>query len=51
MSSIDLHEEYNSNGEGVHDLFGRVEEGFFVPLFQREFTWKEDNINQLGEIL
>ena len=51
MSNIDLHEEYNSNGESVHDLFGREEEGFFVPLFQREYTWEEDNINQLFEDL
>ena len=51
MSNIDLHEEYNSNGESVHDLFGREEEGFCVPPFQREYTWEEDNITQLFEDL
>lgn len=51
MSNIDLHKEYNSNGESIQDLFGGVGEGFFVPLFQREYTWEEDNINQLFEDL
>lgn len=51
MLSIDLHKEYNSNGESVHYLFSRIEEGFFVPPFQREYTWEEDGTNSLGEIL
>ena len=51
MSNIDLHKEYNSSGESIHDLFSVVGEGFFVPLFQREYTWEEDNINQLFEDL
>ena len=51
MSHIDLHSEYNSSGESIHDLFGSAEEGFFVPLYQREYTWEEDNINQLFDDL
>ena len=51
MSNLDIHNEYNSSGESVHDLFGRTEEGFFVPLYQREYTWEEDNINQLFDDL
>lgn len=51
MPDIDLHKAYDSIGESVQDLFGKVEEGFFVPLYQREYTWEEDNINQLFDDL
>ena len=51
MADIDLHREYNSSGESVQDLFDRTEEGFFVPLYQREYTWEEDNINQMFDDL
>ena len=51
MSDIDLHSSYNSSGQSIHDLFGRQEEGFFVPIYQREYTWEEDNINRLFDDL
>ncbi len=51
MPDIDLHKSYNSLGESIHDLFDRTEEGFFVPLYQREYTWEEENINQLFDDL
>ena len=51
MAEIDLHKEYDSSGENLQDLFRRAEEGFFVPLYQREYTWEEDNINQLFDDL
>jgi len=51
MADINLHSAYESIGESVHDLFDRTEEGLYVPLYQREYTWEEDNINQLFEDL
>ena len=51
MTDIDLHKEYNSSGESIKDLFDSTEEGFFVPLYQREYTWQSDNINQLFDDL
>ena len=51
MAAIDLHREYNSTGECVQDLFDSKEEGFYVPLYQREYTWEQDNINQLFDDL
>lgn len=51
MPDIDLYKAYDSKGESIHDLFDSAEEGFFVPLYQREYTWEEDNINQLFEDL
>ncbi len=47
MADIDLHKAYNSTGVSVNGLFARREEGFCVPLYQREYTWEEENINQL----
>ena len=47
MPDFDLHREYSSSGESIADLFDSVEEGFFVPAYQREYTWEEENINQL----
>ena len=38
-------------GLSVHDFFGRQEEGFFVPIYQRDYTWEEENINRLFEDL
>lgn len=51
MADIDLHREFNSSGESVQDLFDKAEEGFFVPPYQREYTWEEDNVNQLFDDL
>ena len=51
MPDIDLHNSYNSSGLSVHDFFGRQEEGFFVPIYQRDYTWEEENINRLFEDL
>lgn len=51
MADIDLSKAYISLGDSLHDLFDRTEEGFFVPLYQREYTWEEDNINQLFDDL
>lgn len=51
MADINLHNAYDSMGESIHDLFDRTEEGLFVPLYQREYTWEEDNINQLFDDL
>lgn len=51
MAEINLHKEYDSSGESVQDLFDGTGEGFFVPLYQREYTWEEDNINQLFDDL
>ena len=51
MPDIDLHNSYNSSSLSVHDFFGRQEEGFFVPIYQRDYTWEEENINRLFEDL
>ena len=51
MPNLALHDEYNSSGDSIHDLFDQIEEGFVVPRYQREYTWEEENINQLFDDL
>ncbi len=50
MSGIDL-QGYESRVYNIHHLFDKTEEGFFVPLYQREYTWVDENINQFFEDL
>lgn len=47
MSDINMDKAFHSMGESIHDLFDQIGEGFFVPLYQREYTWEEENIDQL----
>ena len=49
MSNIDLEKAYNSTGENIQVFFSRTEQGFCVPLYQRGYTWEEENIDQLFE--
>ena len=49
MTDLNLQNEYKTAGLSIHDLFDSTEEGFFVPLYQREYTWEQENINQLFE--
>ena len=51
MAKIDLHKEYNSSGESVQEFFSSLDEGFVVPIHQREYTWEDENINQLFDDL
>ena len=51
MTNFDLGNDYSSNGLSVQDLFGRMELGFFVPPYQRAYTWDDYNIEQLFEDL
>ena len=48
---MDLHKEYDSYGESIQEFFREEGVGFFVPLYQREYTWEGDNIDQLFEDL
>ena len=51
MSDIKIRDSYESYVDNVRNLFDTPGEGFLVPLYQREYTWEEENINQLFEDL
>lgn len=46
MRDIDLQQAYGADGTNVKGLFASHEEGFCVPLYQRQYTWEEEQINQ-----
>ena len=48
---FDLTHAYSTYIDTVADVFNKQGEGFFVPLYQREYTWEQDNINQLFDDL
>lgn len=33
------------------DIFNKAGEGFYIPDYQRVYTWEEDNIDQLFDDL
>ena len=51
MKRFDFHDGYDSKRINIRDLFGAPSVGFFVPVYQREYTWESDNINQLFDDL
>lgn len=50
MRDLDMREAFGSVGSNVKDLFAH-EEGFFVPVYQRQYTWEEEQINQFFDDL
>lgn len=51
MYDINLREEFSSQGKSLGELFHRHEEGFIVPNYRHQYTWQEDEINQLFDDL
>ena len=51
MAKIDLHKEYNSSGESIQEFFRSLDEAFVIPIYQREYTWEDENISQLFDDL
>ena len=51
MPELNLTRAYSSTADSIHNLFDRTEEGLVIPAYQREYTWEEDNVNQLFDDL
>ena len=51
MPELNLTQAYSSTAESIHNFFDRTEEGLVIPAYQREYTWEEDNVNQLFDDL
>lgn len=51
MQEPNLNKAYSSTAASIHNLFDRTEEGLVIPAYQREYTWEEDNVNQLFDDL
>ena len=46
---LEIDKAFTTNGYTVFDFFQRPGMGLYIPLYQREYSWDSDNINQLIE--
>lgn len=46
---IDISRAFSTSSETISDFFQRPGVGFYIPLYQREYSWDKDNIDQLIE--
>lgn len=46
---IDISKAFDTRSETVFDFFQRTQIGYYIPLYQREYSWDIENIEQLME--
>ena len=46
---LDIANAFTTQGLPVGDFFQRPNVGFYIPLYQREYSWDDGNIDQLME--
>ncbi len=46
---VDISTAFNTSSEKVSDFFRRPGISFYIPLYQREYSWDKENIDQLIE--
>lgn len=46
---VDISKAFSTSSETVSDFFQRPGVGFYIPLYQREYSWDNENIDQLME--
>ena len=46
---LDISKAFTTQGEPVYEFFQRPGVGFYIPLYQRDYTWNNENIDQLME--
>lgn len=46
---LEIEKAFLTEGRSVYDFFQRPGVGFYIPLYQREYSWDKDNIEQLIE--
>lgn len=47
MSSVDVTRSFPTQSYPVADYFARPGAAFYIPLYQREYSWDNDNVEQL----
>lgn len=48
---VDISKTFTQASEPISAVFDRPGLGFYIPLYQREYSWSGDNIDQLMEDL
>lgn len=46
---LDIEKAFLTEGRSVYDYFQRPGVGFYIPLYQRDYSWDKDNVEQLLE--
>lgn len=46
---IDISKAFGTSGEPVSEFFQRPGVGYYIPLYQRDYSWDSENIEQLME--
>ena len=46
---LEIEKAFITEGRSVYDFFQRPGVGFYIPLYQREYSWDSDNVEQLIE--
>ena len=46
---LDISKAFTTQGEPICEFFQRPGVGFYIPLYQRDYTWNNENIDQLME--
>ncbi len=44
---LEIDQAFNTTGSSVYEFFQRPGIGLYIPLYQREYSWDKDNIEQL----
>lgn len=44
---MDIDRIFKTSSESTHYFFSKPGEGFYIPVYQRDYSWDEENIEQL----
>ncbi|UVD80049.1 DUF262 domain-containing HNH endonuclease family protein [Myroides albus] len=44
---LEIDQAFNTTGTSVYEFFQRPGIGLYIPLYQREYSWDNDNVEQL----
>jgi uncharacterized protein with ParB-like and HNH nuclease domain len=48
---MDIAKVFTNKSESVLDLFQQPDIGYYIPFYQREYSWDAENIGQLMEYI
>lgn len=46
---LDIESAFQTSGYSIYEFYQRPAIGFYIPLYQREYSWDRDNVEQLLE--
>ena len=49
MAVLNIKESFITENKSIYDFLNQSERGLYIPLYQRQYSWSNDNIEQLLE--